>query len=207
MFVIVYDNSVILGPMIWNRFRFENEIQEECDVSVTLPNRNDESQPIIVSENIKILPVQSEPIPNYNSKIQFLNGPYWVFTNEVATQSFVAQDMSVDAVKSNLKNDTASVRWTKENAGVNVTIGSTEYLFKTDKENRSLLQNAALNLNGINWKQNSDTWIELSKEDTQYVLNEVLNYVESCFQWEYNKVQEIDSCQTLEQLNNIVIEE
>ena len=61
MFVIVQNNYVVLGPMVWNRFRFQNFLLEECEVTFTLDSRNDSETPVVVSDEIKILPTASTP--------------------------------------------------------------------------------------------------------------------------------------------------
>lgn len=205
MFVIVYNNSVILGPMRWNRFRFENEIQEECGAPVTLADRNDDFSPVIISGEIKIIPVQGAPNPDFNPKIEFLNGPFWEFTDTEATQSYQVERLAIDAVKNMLKESVTAERWKKENSGVKVSIAGTEYSFRTDKETRVVLQNAATNLTSVNWKHDRETWSTLSSEDVQNVLASVLTHVQSCFDWEYTKFQEIDACTTHEELDSVVI--
>lgn len=207
MFVIVYKESVILGPMRWNRFRFENEIQEECGVSVVLPNRNDELEAISVDDDIKILPVQGTPDPTFNSKIEMLNGPLWQFTDTHAIMSYRVMSLPIDAVKSQLKEKASSERWNKENSGVNITLNGVEYKFRTDKETRAILQNASSNLDSINWKQDADTWLQLSNQDVKGILTQVLQHVQSCFDWEFAKFQEIDACVTHKELDAIVITE
>lgn len=205
MFVIVYNNSVILGPMRWNRFRFENEIQEECDFSVSLLDRNDNLDAVIVSDNIQILPVQGTENPQFNPKIEFLNGPFWEFTDKSAIQSYRVESLPIDAVKNMLKEQVAVERWNKENSGTKITLNDVEYSFGTDKETRSILQNAVSHLDGINWKHDRDTWILMTKENIQNTLSGILSYVQSCFDWEFNKIQEIDACETLKELDSVII--
>lgn len=207
MFVIVHNNNVILGPMRWNRFRFENEIQEECDFSVTLQDKNDDLMPVFVSEEIKILPVQGTQDPEFNPKIEFLNGPFWEFTSLAAIQSYRVEPLPIDAIKNSLKDQVSAERWRKENSGIIVSIGGTEYKFNTDKETRLVLQNASVNLDSINWKQDRETWMQLSSADVQSVLSTILSHVQSCFDWEFTKIQEIDACVTREELVAVVITE
>lgn len=205
MFVIVHNNSVILGPMRWNRFRFENEIQEECEVSCTLPDRNDDLDPIVVSNEIKILPILGTENPEYNPKIEILHGPFWEFTDTQAIYHYEVVPMNIDSAKNMLKEQVTAERWNKENAGVNVTLNGTEYTFKTDKETRAILHNAVSNMESINWKQDQETWIQMTNGDTQTVLTAILTHVQACFDWEFNKFQEIDACNTLEMLDAVVI--
>lgn len=207
MFVIVYNNNVILGPMRWNRYRFENEIQEECEVSFNLPDRNDNLSPITVSDNIKILPTLGTENPEYNPKIQILHGPFWEFTDTHAIYSYRPEYMQLDGAREMLKEQVAAERWNKENSGITVTIGGQNYQFKTDRETRALLKSAVDHLDGMTWKQDRENWIQMTSEDTQSVMNAVISHVQSCFDWEYNKLQEIANCQTLEELDSVVVQE
>lgn len=206
MFVIVNNNNVILGPMRWNKFRFENVIQEECEFSCDLPARNDDNKVITVSESIKIMPILGTDTPEYNPKIQFLQGPFWTYTGTHAVYSYVPEYMNIDSVKEMLKEQVTSERWNKENAGVEVSINEQAYNFKSDRETRTILSNS-VNLDSINWKFDRDTWLTMSGAQTQQVLESVLAHVQEAFNWELAKINEINACTSLEQLDAVVIKE
>ena len=174
MFVIVHDNTVILGPMRWSQYKFQNTIFEECEVSATLSATNDNLDPITVSDNIKILPVQGTQNPEFNPAIEMLNGPFWVFTDTVATMSYRVESLPLDAAKNFLKDRVAGERRKKEKAGKKVTLNGVEYNFDTDRET--------------------------TQAEVQTVLNAVLAYVQTCFDWEYTKLQDINNCTTLDQV-------
>lgn len=206
MFVIVYNNSVILGPMRWNRFRFENEIKEECDFSAVLPDRNDELTPIVVSDNIKVLPVQGTPDPEYNPKIQFLHGPFWEFTDSAAICSYQVQDYGVEAVKNFLKEQIEQNRWAREVGGCTIAINGVEHKFATDRNTRNILQaHIASGIASVAWKFDRDTWVNFSQQDLQNLLTGIMNHVQGSFDWELSKFSEIDQCQTLQELHDVAL--
>lgn len=208
MFVIVHNNFVTLGPMRWNRFRFENTIQEECEVSVTLPDNNTQD-PIIVSPEVQILPVKTTPNPNFNPKIEFLHGPFWVFTETEATSSYIVERYSIDAVKNMLKSITADERYRKEQAGTNTTIQNTEVTIDTSRGNRDIfVQKYLLMAEGdtVQWKF-PEGWLTLTKTDLGQIVYVGGGYIQDQFNWEASKITEIDACTTLEQLDAIVIVE
>lgn len=207
MFVIVHDNSVILGPMRWSRFKFENVILEECEVDTTLPATNANLDPITVSDNIKILPIQGTENPEFNPTIEMLHGPFWEFTDTVAIMSYTVQPLPLDAAKAMLKDRVAAERWTKENSGVTVNLNDTDYNFNTDKATRGVLIHAQAGTDNINWKQDRETWVTLTPADVQTVLSAVLAHVQASFDWEYTKLQAIDACVTHEDLAAINITE
>ena len=101
MFVIVHNNQVILGPMPWRKFFFENIIEEDCEVQVTLPQKNDGVY--VVNNEISILPARYTH-EEHNPITQKHNGPFWTFTDTEAIGNFVTLDKDVDHVKSELKD-------------------------------------------------------------------------------------------------------
>jgi len=207
MFVIVHNNFVILGPMRWNRFRFENTIQEECEVSVTLPDRNDSLSPIIVSEEVKILPVQGTPNPEHNPKIEFLHGPFWDFSNDIATSSYIVQPYAIDAVKNMLKAECANERYKKENSGTKVTIQDVEVTVDTSRGSRDIFVQKYLLMGEndiVQWKF-PECWLTLTKAELGLVVSTGAQHIQAQFDWEAEKVAEIEASETLEQLAQIVI--
>lgn len=207
MFVIVHNNSVILGPMRWNRFRFENVIEEECEFTVSLPNSND--QPIIVSDNIKILPIQGTQDPEYNSRIEFLNGPFWVFTDTVAIQSFRVESINIEAIKNTMKAQTSAVRWKKETAGIKVIIQGTEVSVTTDRGDRDIFVQKFLLMGDsetVQWKF-PEGWLVLTKADLGTIVTAGAQHVQDQFIWEAMKIAEIDACTTHAELAGIIIED
>jgi arabinogalactan endo-1,4-beta-galactosidase len=196
--------------MTWNRFRFQETIFEDCEeFSVTLENRNDEMNPVIVSDDIKILPVQGTPNPEFNSKIEMLHGPFWEFTDTVAISSYEVWSMPVDAVKNQLKAVLAAERYRKEIAGVKVTIQNTEVTVDTTRDIRNNLVHHYVLMEDndtIQWKFNT-TWLTLTKSEVETLVKAGKSYIQTQFEWEANLIIEINNATTLEQLDSIVIVE
>lgn len=208
MFVIVYNNSVILGPMRWNRFRFENTIEEDCEFSVRLPDRNDSLDPVIVSDNIKILPVQGTQNPEFNPTTEMLHGPFWEFTDSAAIASYVAQPLPIDAVKNMLKARVSAERYRKEIIGTTTAIQDVQVTVDTSRDGRNIFVQKYILMNDadtVQWKF-PETWLTLSKTELGQVVNAGVTYIQQQFDWESAKISEIDSCETMEQLAVIEIE-
>lgn len=205
MFVIVNDSSVVLGPMRWNKFRFENFLVEELDTTYELPQQNTNSV-IIISDNIKIYPVQGTQDPEFNSKIEILHGPFWEFTDDAAISSYQVMSKTVDAVKNELKSLAANKRWLRENSQISVTLGDVVYKFNTDRETRMVLQNALTSpLESMAWKVSGDTWVLLNKNDIQTILTSILEHVQCSFDWEYAISTAINNASSLSELDAIII--
>jgi len=204
LFVIVYNNSVILGPMEWKARRFSEVIDDDCEITVTLPLTNEGYYE--VNSEIKIWPVQFVNEPVYNPKIEHLHGPFYEFTDGVAYSSKQVRQIPLDAAQNFVKQDAATERWKKQNSGVKVTLNGTEYSFSSDLNTKSIFhQYITSNLDSVNWKINQDTWITLSKSDIQTIFNAIVSHVQSTYDWEATKLTEINNA-THETLSNITLE-
>lgn len=203
MFVIVYNGNVILGPMRWNSYRFQEVILDDCDLAITLDSRNDTSSVITVSDDIKIYPITAEPNPSFNVKTEFLHGPFWTFTETHAVQSYQVEQLPLAAARNFLKAQIADTRWAKENTTINVVINGVEYGFDTDITTRSKFhQYITSSVETVNWKLDQDSWITLSMPDINTIFNAITAHVQAAFDWENAKMQEINAA-TIETLTDI----
>jgi hypothetical protein len=204
MFIITYNDNVILGPMKWNARRFTEVIEEDCEITITLPLTNEPERYYEVNQDIKIWPVQSTVNPDYNIKTEFLNGPFYEYVDGVAYSSMVVSQLPLIAAQNFAKRDVSISRWKKQNSGVQVTLNGIEYTFVTDLQTKSTFhQYITSNLESINWKIDQDTWIVLSKSDIQTVFNSIVNHIQSAFDWELEKYSEIieTTHETLSEIN------
>jgi hypothetical protein len=207
MFVVVYQNNVVLGPMKWNRFRFQNFLMEEHEITTILPKLNESV--IVVNEDCTIYPVQTTPDPQFNSTTQMLNGPFWQFTDTEAISSYKVRQLNIDAVKNMMKARAAKERYRKEISGTTATIQGKTVTLSTDRDSRTTINNTYLitdSADTVQWKFSS-AWLTLSKEELALMVATINAHVQEQFTWELEKVTEIDSCTTSEELATIVIEE
>jgi len=207
MFVIVYKGFVILGPMVWNARRFSEVINEETGISVVLNLRNDEQTMVTVNDDIKIYPVTSEPDPEYNSRLQYLHGPFWTFTDTHAISNMTVEYYPLEAVQNFLRQQIADVRWKRQHSGIDFEINGTTYNFPTDPLTRvSFHHYLTSGVTNVNWKINQDIWIQLTDEHISTIFNKIIEHVQTSFDWELAKNSEITSA-TLATINSIIIEE
>lgn len=198
MFIIVENNQVILGPMNWRKTAFENCILDDCEVEITLPKSNDERSSIIVNENIKILPVTDIGISNeYNSRTQWLNGPYYNFFDTYAEVFHTAYDKDINHFKSELKSEVAANRYKYEIKGITITIQGQEVFIYTNREDRNLYMQAfQLGSNNVNWKF-GNTFLTLTNSELGTIVAAGATHIQSVFDWESSKVTVIDAASDL----------
>lgn len=205
-YVLVSNDSVITGPIPWNYRIFESSLQDDLDISFSLPRQKTDEEPIVISPTVKILPVVFDPEPSYNSKIEFLHGPFWIFSDEFAIGHYIVQNKNIEVVKNELKAKAASIRYTREVGGISVVVQGSSYTILTDRESRSVFAQALqLNADNVSWKF-KEGFLILNISDIQKIVNAVQAHVQSQFMWEANKVAEIDSALTLTALDSISFE-
>ena len=205
MFVIIHNNQVVLGPMRWNRFRFENFLEEEHEISLSLPKSNTDT-PLVFSDQLKILPIQTTPNPDYNPRIEMLQGPFWQFTDTHAISSYQVESLTVEAVKNTLKAEAATHRWNRNSSSVELIVANKECKFSTDKDTINLLNNALIaSATSFNWKLDPNSWVTLTNTELQIILDAISAHIQTGFDSEYAKIAEIDTATTLNELNSIEI--
>jgi hypothetical protein len=208
LFVIVENNFVIWGPKPWNKRNFDDVILSDCDIEANLPQYNDSNQIVIVSENVKIYPVVRLEDPIINGKIQRLEGPFWNFTDTHAEMSYTMGDQSIDLVKGTLKNTVAANRYFAEVSGIKMTIQGVEVTVDTARGSRDIFFNAYGTMTEsetILWKF-PEAWLTLTYAELGSIVSAGKAHIQTCFDWERTKDEEIDACTTLEQLDAIVLE-
>jgi hypothetical protein len=204
MFIIVNGTEVLLGPMPWKKRRFEQCLLEDLEIEYTLPLSN--SNAVSIIENVKILPLTSIDYPIINQKIQTYNGPYYNIFEDHAESYYVPTDQNIDVVKSSLKEKVAYNRWAYETEGITVTVQNAEIFVSTQRGERDIfLQALQLGKNNATWKFDNDIWLVLTLEDLNTIVTAVMTHVQIAFDWESQKINEINSATTLQQLDLIEI--
>jgi hypothetical protein len=204
-YVLVQNNeTVILGPVFWNFRMFQSELRDEFDLEVSIPQSNEGVYKI--NDEFSIIPVE-ESFPSHNTKIEQLAGPFYTFTDTLATASYTVVPKSIESVKSELKTIVASNRYGKEVAGTKVTIQGKEVSVSTTRGDRDIfLQALQLGADGKNWKFDEGFFV-LSIVELQSIVGAIVGAVQGAFDWEASKISEIDSAESLEVLDAINLSE
>lgn len=213
MYVITDHNTqnfVILGPIEWKPKYISDILSDELDEDIVVTRDDEARVPFDVVPGVtirKCISVYEE----LNPKIHRHEGPFWVYndanTEIQAVATWEQRDKSLGEVKSNLKNDVSNIRWTKEAKGVTLTIQGIEVWCDTARVNRDIfLQKYTIMPDNttINWKFQSNVWLELTKAELGTIVSEGSMYIQSCFDWEAEQSTIIDNCTTLAELDALV---
>lgn len=206
MFIIVENQSVILGPMPWRPTYFKSVLLDDLEIDYNVPLSNANNDPIIISESVQILPVtEIGVIGELNNKIQFANGPYYNFYPTYAEYYYLPENKSIDLVKSEFKQIVAANRYKYESMGITVTIQGKDVFVFTSRGDRDIyLQAYQMGKTDVNWKF-GDEFLVLTNADLGSIVLAVSTHVQNTFDWESGKVSEIDACTTLAELDTLVL--
>jgi len=197
MFVIIYNGQVILGPMAWKQFFFQSVILDDCGIEVTLPITNEGVY--VVNDEITIMPAVYTYDP-LNSLTQKSVGPFWTFTDTLATGNFIAVDKDINHIQVDLKDLVSKIRWQKEVSGITVTINDNTYSIDTTRDGRNLYYTSLqLNAPTYNWKFR-EGYATITNTDLQNIVTAINQHVQDCFTEEANRITEIMSKTTAEDL-------
>ena len=205
MYAIVHNNFVILTQPNWNTRMFTNILAEECNVERRILLADEQNVPIILNENTKILKV-GVTTPEYNPKIEWLDGPIFDIQENIVNATYAVKPLDLTIAKGNLIDKLPALRYEKEKKSIDIKIQDLNINISTDRETRAIFTNKLLAIgeNTINFKF-KEGWLNLTKTDLEYIIQQIDFAVQEAFDWELSKTNEINSCKTLEEINNIVL--
>lgn len=208
LYTLLKNERIVTGPRDWTPKYFEYFLQNDCSIETSLPE-SPIYDPIIFNENVKLVPTFQENLPEVNPTFEVLTGPNFKYDDSGNFVSyFIAQELSLDTIKNNLKQIVANNRWTKETSPINRIINEKQITIYTDRGSRTAYTQAlvlATENYSASWKF-PEGFFTLNKSDLQLIVDEVVVYVQSCFDWESNKVAEINSKTSVEELKQIILE-
>jgi hypothetical protein len=208
---LIHNNSLELGPFGMN-VHYINQELEELEVEERISPQSFSQLPIHFSDGLTHLLPTERVIPENDPKYQNVGDFSWeiieedgvpvkvVFTHEVA-------DKTLEEVKATRKQEVAPARKQKENTVTTLTVNNTEVEVSTSREERLMLASKLSASPGPHNFKFQNTWLEITTEELQYIVSEVDKVVQEAFDWELAKLQEIDACETIDEVYDVVIVE
>lgn len=208
MYVLVHKERVLVGPRDWNRPMFEGAL-ERLKIQALLPRRDPVELPFILDEDTYITNA-AVVIPPHNEKIETYVGPYWNFENKsLAVGTYAIQERPLGSIKEILINQAAAERYRREVSGAKMTIQGLEVSLDTTREGRNIfLQKYSLmgDTDTVNWKF-PEGWLNLTKQELGAVVATGAAHIQTAFDWEKAKVEEIQAASNAATLDAITIVE
>jgi hypothetical protein len=209
LYALVHDNQLILGPIKYNYMLINYEL-EQLEINSRLTSNSYNQVPIQFDEKT-FLVYATQVYPDYDGRYKKITSPSWSIQKENELPSkvlfeYFTEDRTLEEVKNELKSIVPNERWNKENTTVKILVQNTEVEVSTSRDNRLSLMAKLLSLPGpYNFKFGENLWMEITSNDLQSIILAIDAKVQEAFDWELAKIQEIDSCETVEDVWNVEI--
>jgi len=211
MYALIHNSQLILGPIQWN-YRLINGELEELEIDARVSPRDYENVPFTFDENTYLIPAVQN-IPEYDGRFQSVGNFDWeiIQENDVPVRvemTYAISNKTLDQIKQEYKSQLPDIRRQKETQIIDVTLGDTIVQVSTSREERvSFVSKLVSSPGPHNFKFENDVWLQITTTELEYVISQIDVKVQEAFDWEYSKVQEIDACETGEDVYNVVIVE
>jgi len=211
MYALIHNSQLILGPIQWN-YRLINGELEDLEVDAKVSPRDYENVPFTFDENTYLIPAVQN-IPEYDGRFQSVGNFDWeiIQENDVPVRvemTYTISNKTLDQIKQEYKSQLPEIRRQKETQIIDVTLGETTVQVSTSREERlSFVSKLVSSPGPHNFKFENDVWLQITTTELEYVISQIDVKVQEAFDWEYSKVQEIDACETGEDVYNVVIVE
>jgi hypothetical protein len=208
---LIHNNSLILGPMGFN-VRMINSELEKLEVEEIITPSSYTDLPIHFTDNLThLLPLEKD-VPAHDPKYHNVGNFSWEIIQEddvpiKVLLTYPITDKTLEEVKALRKQEVSPYRREKENTTITVLINDTEVEVSTSREERILLASKLAASPGPHNFKFQNTWLEVTTEELQYILNQIDVKVQEAFDWELAKLQEIDACETIDAAYDVVVRE
>lgn len=208
---LINNDSLILGPMGFN-VRYINSELEDLEVEERISPQSYTNLPIHFSDGETHLVLIEKNIPEHNPQYHNIGNFSWeiIKENDIPVKVLLTHpitDKTLEEVKELKKQEVAPYRREKENSTISVDLDGTQVEVSTSREERLLLASKlAATPESHNFKF-KNTWLEVTAEHLQTIVSEIDLKVQEAFDWELAKLQEIDACETIDDVYAVVIRE
>lgn len=216
-YLIVIDDDVsnIAGPFVWNRTKLNDAIAKKGIEDVSVPNDGTMisdnlfpvNNPLVISNRVKIYSVTKEPFPNdFDTFLQYVQGPTWNISTGKAVLSYSLVNKTINEIKSMLRNLVSESTFQSLSENYSFTLNGNEYNVSVDDNSYITTSLRASSMNEtdvVNWKLSDNNWISTDKDDLTSIVDFIDQKRQEVFDAEYDRVQEIESSTTAEELKTL----
>ena len=192
--------------------RYINSELEDLEVEERISPQSYTDLPIHFSDNETHLVLIEKVVPENDTKYHNIGNFTWEITkeNDVPVKVLLTYpiiDKTLEEVKELRKQEVSPYRREKENTTISVNLNGTSVEVSTSREERLLLASKLSAAPGPHNFKFKNTWLEITTEQLQTIVSEIDVKVQEAFDWELSKLQEIDACETIDSVYDVVIRE
>ena len=210
---LIHNNSLELGPMGFN-VKYINADLEDLEVEERISPQSYTDLPIHFSDGLThLLPIE-KVIPEHDPKYHNIGNFTWEIIEDIEDDipikvifTYPIVDKTLEEVKVIRKQEVSPYRKEKENTIITLDVNGNSVQVSTSREERVLLASKlSAAPTSCNYKFLSG-WLEVTAENLQYIVSEIDKVVQAAFDWELAKLQEIDACETIDEVYDVIVRE
>ena len=195
MYALVNGQELLLGPIAFNYRMINSVLEEELEVDFRVTSQDYQNVPLHFTEDIKILPARNE-VPEFDLRFQTASQTSHIITDNEVVFTYTVADKTLEQIKGEYKAGVKPERQRRENTSIEVTLNNSTITVSTDRENRlALIAKYVAGPALHNFKFDNGTWLEITTEDLQTIIQAIDSKVQEAFDWELAKLAEIDACE------------
>ena len=211
MYALIHDNQLILGPIQYN-YRMINSELEDLELEQRVSSRDYENVPIHFDDKTSLIPAVQD-IPSHDSRFQAIGNFEWEIIREDDVPVRVQMthpviDKTLDQIKAEYKSQVAPIRREKENTIIELEIADTTVTVSTSRDERlSYVSKLVSSPGPHNFKFGENVWLQITTAELEYIIQQIDLKVQEAFDWELSKIQEINACETGEEVYDVILRE
>ena len=208
---LIHNNSLELGPMGFN-VKYINADLEDLEVEERISPQSYTDLPIHFSDGLThLLPIE-KVVPENDPKYHNIGNFTWEIIEEDGTPvkvvfTYAIGDKTLEEVKVIRKQEVSPYRKEKENTIITLDVNGNSVQVSTSREERLLLASKLSAAPGPHNFKFSNTWLEITTEQLQTIVSAIDVKVQEAFDWELAKLQEIDACETIDEVYDVIVRE
>ena len=208
---LIHNNSLELGPMGFN-VKYINADLEDLEVEERISPQSYTELPIHFSDGLThLLPIE-KVIPEHDPKYHNIGNLTWEIIEEdnipvKVVFTYPSVDKTLEEVKVIRKQEVSPYRKEKENTIITLDVNGNSVQVSTSREERLLLASKLSAAPGPHNFKFSNTWLEITTEQLQTIVSAIDVKVQEAFDWELAKLQEIDACETIDEVYDVIVRE
>lgn len=208
MYALVDGSMVLLGPIPFNYRMINSVLEDDLELDQRVSSIDEGRVPFNITDNVRIVSASNQYSPDYNPKYHEHTGPSVLVYEKEVIFSYGIREKTLEQVKVERKTEIAPYRREKENTTITLNVQGSDVTVSTSRDNRLALASKAMSGDGpYNFKFDNQTWVEITKTNIEYILQQIDLKVQEAFDWELAKLQEIDACVTIDEVYDVIVRE
>lgn len=215
-YLLVFDDDVdkVWGPMRWNSERANRGLKHygvedyEFPVDITMYQKEllPIDEPKVVTNRVKLYRVEYTEQPEFDQLTQYNDGITWVLDTGKAVGTYFVHDRPIGDIQDQLiEQVVAKAQQLATENPVEFSVDGTVYQISSAAETRAQLAMVPESADGAVFVTVNHEYVSLSKSQLDQARLLAHQHHQSVLEWQSQKVAEIRSAHTIEQLQAVEI--